>query len=380
MIMPKQEFDELLSETGVPCISIIVPTHRLSPDRIQDPETLSKEVERVKELLNLQYPQSDHTNDMVEKMDELISKIDFVHSKDGIGIFVSPRISKLVPFSFPVRKKIKAGDAFDSRDLIYNRNTIIDYCVLSISKKNIQLFKAKGEDIQEINNGDFPLHYEETYEYSKPSRATSFEGSGVLKGFERDKSVLEDIRLKDFLRTADHLLEKYLNTNTPLVVAGGTKEIADYLEITQFEKRIIAEVKGNYNFNGDKQLAGLAWKEVQNHFKDQNEILVSNLQELVGKGMIAIGIEKVWKAAREGKGLQLIVEKDFECNAFLLDDQYELKLKKPTASKKYITINDSVERVIKTVREKGGKIVFVDNGELKNFKGIALQLRYSSLS
>ena len=46
--------------------------------------------------------------------------------------------------------------------------------------------------------------------------------------------------------------------------------------------------------------------------------------------------------------------------------------------KKYLDVNNAVELIINIVREKKGKIVFVDNGELKDFNGIALKLRYSN--
>lgn len=374
--MSKQQLEGLLSESGEPCVSIIVPTHRTSPDRTIDAEVLKRAVKEAKEVIKIKYPEADNSKKVIKNIDELVSKIDYVHSKEGIGIYVSPRIAKLIKFPFSVNYKIKVDTAFDSRDLLYNINTAIDYCVLSISKKHIRLFMASGEEFHEINNDDFPLDYEDIHEYSKPSRGTSF-GNSALKEFELDKSVLQEIRLKEFLRTTDDVLKRYINTDIPLLVSGSKKEISDYLEVTQYKKRIIGKITGNYNFDGDMQLKTLASKEVQNYLKIQHKILLSNLRELIGKKMVTIGIEEVWKAAKEGMGLQLIVEKDFESHVFVkCDNEYEIRLNKTSGDKRYTFVSDAVERVIKIVRERDGKIEFVDNGEMKDFDGIALRLRY----
>lgn len=375
--MSKEEIEELLAEPGIPCVSIIIPTHRIAPDGINDPRQVNTGIKYAKELLMQKYSGKNWDIDrMIKSIDQISKEIDYTHSKEGIGIFVSTRIARLVKFPFEVTEKIKVEDAFDSRDLLYYISTIIDYCVLSISRKHIHLFTAKGAELQEIKNEDFPIDYTEEYEYSKPSRGISF-GNNAFKDFERDKSVMQEVRLIDFLRKADHLLRKYVNDHIPLVISGGKKEIADYVRTTIHTKRIIGKVAGNYNSNGHFQLANLSWKHVQNYLKNQTQNLLLNLHELIGKEMVVIGIEEVWKAAKEGKGLELIVEKDFESPAFISTDGFDLKKHKPTGRKPYLYAGDTVEKTIKTVREKKGKVVFVGNGEMKDLDAIALKLRYN---
>lgn len=374
--MENKEIEDLLSKSDAPSVSIIIPVHRISPERITDEGIVNKAVNRAKELLKKEYEKVDNKQ-LIKSIDELVHDIDYLHSKDGIGIFASAGITKVIKFPFPVVEKIKVGDTFDTRDLLYYADTVSDYYVFSISKKHLHLYMGKGEDLREIKNDDFPINYEESYEYSKPSRGTSF--GNTLKDFEKDKSVVQEMRLIDFLRTADPLIGKYVNDKIPLVISGGSKEVADYLQITQHTKKIIGKVIGNYNFNGDMKLASLSWEEVQNYFKNRNKTIISDLHEL-GKDMLASGVEKVWKTAQEGKGLELIVEKDFESPGFITNDGYGLKLEKPVDTEKYLHVDNTVERIINIVREKKGKVIFVDNGEMKDFGGIALKLRYSNIS
>lgn len=69
--------------------------------------------------------------------------------------------------------------------------------VLAVSRKQISLYLYRYDSIEEIKDDHFPFVYTEEYEYAKPSRGTSFGGS--LKGFEKDKSVMQKNRFEHFL-------------------------------------------------------------------------------------------------------------------------------------------------------------------------------------
>lgn len=123
------------------------------------------------------------------------------------------------------------------------------------------------------------------------------------------------------------------------------------------------------------QLAGLSWKKVQDFLIQKEKESIQGLYELIGKKRVAIGLEEVWNSAKKGNGLELFVEKDLEFHAFLINESNNLKLTKPKAGD-YIFVNDSVEQIIRMVREKGGKITFTRNEAMSDFAGIALKLRY----
>lgn len=228
--------DKLLDESGLPCISILMPMHRLSPDRRVDNESLNKVVKQAKEMLKNKYTPDDFDLETILKhIDEVSETVDYVHSKDVIGIFVSQHTAQAIQFPFTVTKKIKVGTAFDTRDILYFKEHFINYLVLTISKKYIHLYKGNGEVLQEIADGNFPITYTETYEYARSSQSNSF-ANNTQKNFERDKTVMQEIRLVEFLRTADSALEKYID-HLPLIVSGGKKELADYLSVTLYKKK-----------------------------------------------------------------------------------------------------------------------------------------------
>jgi hypothetical protein len=164
------------------------------------------------------------------------------------------------------------------------------------------------------------------------------------------------------------------------MIAGGKKEIADFLHVTNHQKNIIGKVSGNYNYGESNQLADETWLQVKNHQKNQTTELLAGLNELIGKNMLAIGIQEAWDATEEGNGRILIVEKDYETHAYISKNGTDLKLNKPLAIDSYHFVSDAVERLIQFVRENNGDVIFTENDELQDFSGLVLKLRYSGKS
>ncbi|HET9433402.1 MAG TPA: hypothetical protein VFO37_06570, partial [Chitinophagaceae bacterium] len=86
------EIKDMVKEKGSTCVSIIVPTHRLGQDRQVD----VKEVQRA--ILVAKESVSNEEEKILSGIDDLFAQIDLTRDKDGIGIFVSPHIKKLVKF------------------------------------------------------------------------------------------------------------------------------------------------------------------------------------------------------------------------------------------------------------------------------------------
>ena len=123
-----------------------------------------------------------------------------------------------------------------------------EYLILSLNRTKISLFKVVDSHATEIVDETFPMIYREEYEYSKSARGTSYGFS--LKGFEKDKSVLTEIRFITFLRSADERLKLYLKNGIPLILAGVKKELADFETITHHKDHLAGEVAGSYsNYN-----------------------------------------------------------------------------------------------------------------------------------
>ena len=359
---------EMLNERGKTCVSIIVHTHRLGQDRQGDRLEIHRAVMAANQAV-LNEP-----GNFLSDIDSLFQQIDFNRNGEGIGIFVSPGVKKLVSFPFPVTKKIVVNNFFHLHDLIYTENYGATYYLLDISKKEIHLFKGSMDHLEEIRDENFPKEIVDNYEYNKPSHSNSGSGYAHVKEVEKDKSIMSQVRLKKVFRQTDKSLSKYIVTkDTPLLLCGPTKDISIYRSATKHPENIVGSISDNYKGTSIHDLEVLAWLKIRSFIDEQKLKLVNEFKEKRGEGLGVRGIEKIWTAAKEGRGLILLVEKDYEKAAFVTKDN-RLVLQDPEETG--ARYGDVVDELINTVLEKNGKVIVVEKDILEDYDGIALITRY----
>lgn len=369
----REELAIMQKEKGKICVSIIVPTHRQSPDRRVDKLEVERAIDNAKKFLEFRYAAS-KIKPLIQSLDELYKGIDFTHNMDGLGLYVSANTSLVVQFPFMVEEKVMVGDNFELRDLQYKVNYGKPYFILQLTENFVRLFRGEWDELEEMSDGNFPKEYKEEYTYSRPVPSTTYAGDSHVKTVEKDKSLLLEIRFKNFFREIDELLNKYLIENIPIVLLGVKKELAWFENITTHKKQVIKKIPGNYNLSNKKQLADIVWPAVRLHMNNERELLLKEFIEKIGEHHAISGVQEIWKAAYEGKAFKLLVEKDFRKPGFVTKDTYRLYLRPP--KKVHNIIADAVDDIIEMVLEKNGQVYFTDNGMLKDYQRIALITRY----
>jgi hypothetical protein len=366
------QLQSLQKSKGSVCVSIILPTHRLSPERRVDNLKLKNSITAAKQLLQYKYTVS-NIQTLMEAIDEIYDTIDFSHNSDGLGIYISSDIKLAVQFPFPVEEKVMVGDSFEIRDLLYKDNYSVPYLVILLSKNHIRLFKGLLDELEETIDESFPLSYEEEYEYNPPSRGTPFTGHTTVRNFEKEKSSLQEIRFQQFYHTADKLLNQYVTT-LPIILLGVEKDIAWFQKVSTHAKNLVLTIDGNYDYLNQKQLTDITWPVMFEHLQHQRALLIKELDEKLGSHLVVSGIQNVWQATKEGKALKLLVEKDFRKSGFITDDGYQFH-ERPTG-KPYKIVTDAVDDIMEMVLEMGGQVYLMDNNLLKDYQHIALFTRY----
>ncbi len=372
-ILSSSDLQAMRKEKGNICVSIVVPTHRLSPERRTDKILLERAIDRTTKLLYSKYPEVE-IKPLQQALEEMFRSIDFSRNADGIGFFLSPHIRHLVQFPYAVEEKVIVGDSFEMRDLLYHVQFAKAYFALQINEKGARLFEGTWNKLQEIKDKHFPQPFEEEYAYQAPSRSTSYSGQAHVKGFEKDKSVLEEVHYKNFLRNVDKMLANYLAGDVLLFLSGVNKKIARFLDISSHTKRIAGKITGNYNHRNQSELADAIHTLLHSYHQREQLQLINEFREKTGERRGIGGIQDIWRAAKEGKALLLLLEKDYRCPGFLTDDEYQLYLQPPV--KPHRTIADAADDLMEMVLEKNGRVFFTDNGLLKEFNRVALITRY----
>lgn len=368
----KKLISQLEQEKDQLCVSVIVPTSKLSKGRTQNPERIRKAVNKTKTIIKGMSKSKALAAELSEKLDSLHSSFDNLHARYGVGFFVSSNISLKIDFPFEVQERLIVGNSFEVRDLYYYQQFATEYFILLLTIRKAQLFRACMDEYEEINDENFPAIYEDEYEYATPARASSMRNA--LQTFERDKNQIKEIRQQAFFKNIDASLGNYLTQKTPVILAGVGEQIAMFKKESKHAGRIEGEVIGN--FTRDYHLmATQAWKKIRSHQINHDQTQqIHDLTEGIGRKRVVSGVREVWKAIQEGRGLALYVEKDFEKKGYLSKSADQLFLKPPKM--KYDIIEDIVDDALEIAKKKKTAVFFVENDKLEKLDRIALALRY----
>jgi Raf kinase inhibitor-like YbhB/YbcL family protein len=345
-----------------PCVTII--TTR---------QTVEKAIRAAAGILHEMYPAE--TEKLLAALYELAAILEAEQhpALQGAGLYVSPALKKILKFPFPVKEKMVIGDMFCIRELYQLDQYMEDYRVLHINGKSVQYYKGCLNKLEEIRNISFPRRFQNEYEYSRPSRSSSYAGNAGEKSFEKDKSVIQAERLQQFYREADKALTDDLG-ELPLVIAGPKKNIALLESVSRHCKNIIGHVNGNYSHVILKELTERVWPLVRSWIDKKAHGAIPEFIVKTGSQLAVEGAKDVWEAASQGRGYKLLVEKDYTLPGFVDNRTGRLYLKPPRAPHHIVT--DVTGEIMRTVRQKKGVVVFVDNNALDIHQHIALITRY----
>jgi Bacterial archaeo-eukaryotic release factor family 3 len=199
------EFTRLYDETGKICVSIIIPTHKLSPERQADKVSISRAIEKAGKMLKEKFGVY-NLEPVIQSMNDLYNEIDFDHNEEGLGLFVSETNRLMVKFPFPVVEKVIIGNHFEIRDLLIAEKYNTPYLVLHFNEQGAKLYHGQMAHLKEVKDDYFPAKYVDDYEYNLPGKASFHYGSSVVEQFDKDKSVQEAIHFKNFLQKTDKKL------------------------------------------------------------------------------------------------------------------------------------------------------------------------------
>jgi hypothetical protein len=355
----RQDLKQLQSLTATPALSILLPTHRTSPDNKRDPISVKNLVNEAKERLSEEFSQRELAP-LLQNLDTLVSEIDYPHTLDGLALFVSHDFAKLYYLPFSVPGRVIIDRTFATRDLVYGMHRSLRYWVLLLSQASTRLLAGTGETLEEIQDKNF---------------AVQMTGPGGTESlpYHSDSSYLDD-RHRRFFGQVDSLLSYYDdNELLPLVVGGVDRQVSFFQEVTQYKQSIVGILSGNFDRATLPELAPEVWSAVQPHREAQRANALGELEDAVSAQKVVSTIGEVWRLANEGRGKLLLVEKNYHEPAIVTEDHHLQLVDEPGGTE---VMDDAVDEIIEVVFAKGGKVVLVDDGALSLHQKIALILRY----
>lgn len=363
----------LQSYTEYPSVSIVMPTHRVVPDKLQDHIRLKKIVSQVREQLLKECPQQE-IELVVQRLEKLVAGYDFSSSLDGVAVFVSKSYGTIIPLPFTVQEYMSIGKGFLVKDLLHSLNRSLHYYVLVLSTKLSRLFEAHNDVLREIVT---PLHDSQgaplqgfPLDYVGPSTGNHDAiGQGDL-----DAKYL-DRRRQEYFRLIDNELGKIISEqHLPVIVCGNNEYVSAFAKCTKHARSIIAFEKTDCSSLPVGQIAHVVWPCVMEYQRHQQENFIKKFIEAEGASLQAYGIHRLWELSVEGRIDTLLIE-DGLIIAGKEDSENPLHVFVHDTMKvagSIDLVNELIERVIATQ----GKVVFVPSDALKSFERLGAILRY----
>ncbi len=228
----------------------------------------------------------------------------------------------------------------------------VHYYVLSIGEQTSRLYEGFRDRLIDIQNGDFP-----------------FEVS--VDAVDPVKPVSKEIQFREFLRKTDRLFAHYFEQDPlRLVVVGEGKNLTIFESVTAHQKYFIGKVEGDYTSTSPRDLGKIVWPVVREIMAGSSEKAISYLETgIIGRKVIS-GLESVGHSADIGVKGTLFVEEDYHVkggidkrdNSIVISDEVDIRE----------VIDDAVDVLVEKVLQKGGNVVFLENGSLIKYQRIAL--------
>lgn len=354
--MIKQKIKALKDLKGVPCVSILLPTHRTMPDADRDPMVLKNLIREAERRLQNEFSKS-VANDLVGKLNQLAAEHNFRNGLDGLALYVSADTAQIVRLPIPVEARVVIDGTFATRELYRAMHGQQAYFILHLTNESARLFDAYGNRISaEVRNELFPF----------------LNDVPVPTGHSPSDSARSDNRIREFLNRMDKRLQSFLTEQAARLVVVATDRVQSFLREVTDNKNVFIGFTTPPAEDAQPALAKKAWSVVELWIKEQRERAVEELQDAVNDNRFASDLNDIWRAVNEGRGDMLVVEKGYYQPASFQDGLISLEDTEQAAAQ----IDDIVDEIIELCLEKGGSVVFVDNEELPTFDRIGLITRY----
>lgn len=360
--MNRHDLLTLQAHRGSPAVSLLMPTHRTSPDAKRDPIVLKNlllEAEgRLTERLGARAAAP-----LVKALNEQAAAVELRHARQGLGIFVADGFATTILLDAPVEARLVIDDSFATRDLARDMTRAGRYWLLALAESPTRLYLGIHDTLEEVRTGGFPIMHT---------------GPGATESLPElsDKAPYEEARLHHFLERVEAAFAPFARSEPlPLALVGVERAIAHYRAVAP-ERSVIAQVTGSHDATPVHTLGPLVWRAVEPALATEREQALDALDAAVGAQRVASGLTDVWRHATSGRGDTLLLEEGYRQAARRdADDDRITLLDDPDAGDPDALV-DAVDDAIERVLAHRGRVVFVPDGALKAHERVALTLRY----
>ncbi len=361
--MNRHDISLLQAIQGYPALSILLPTHRTSPDNRQDPIRVKNLTAEAVDRLLQEFSKRE-AQPLLDNLDAIVRDIDYRYALDGLAIYVNKDFARKFYLPFSIAERVILDETFATRDLVMAMNRSPRYWVLALSEKSTRLFEGAHDTLVEITGHGFPMVH------TGPGGESALPG-----GFGVNKSAYRDEYTRKFFREVDAAFGEVAKSDPlPLLLVGVDRHLAFFNEMTRHGSLLAGSMQGNYDATSAHDLGKLLWPLVLEAKETRRQELLQELDAAVGAQRSSSTLGEAWLQAQMGRVATLLVEESYHQPARLSESGMLLTLVDEVGG--LDVVDDAVDDLVEVVLQKGGQAFFFDDGALAQHGRVAVILRY----
>lgn len=312
-VLSREEVQSLVQTANPPCVSIFLPTYRAGSETQQNPIRLKNLLRTAEERLadwGLRAPEAE---ELLAPARRLVDDGSFwQYQSDGLALFRSPDLFRTYRLPVTFSELSVVEDRFHVKPLFPLLSGDGRFYIVALSLKNIRLIAATRHSAEEVELPDVPRSLTEalgelTRQSSPVQTATNTNArmrtmarSPIFHGHGTAEDDLK-AEILQFFNLADKALQKYLDRNCPVVLAGVEYLLPRYKETTEHPHVLDEGLTGNADDLSPEQLRDLAWEIVEPHFQEDRRRAAERYGDLSGTGRASSRAEEILPAAHDGR-------------------------------------------------------------------------------
>jgi hypothetical protein len=342
------------------CISILLNTHRVKPEKLQDRIGLKNLIQQANARL-LTFETKERAEFLTEKLRKLEASINHLENQESLLLFVNEEIATYTRLPISVGNRVVIDTTFATRDLIRALHYETNYLILVLTEKKARLLEALSEKLVQEIGKPFPI-----------------ENSDLFPTMVREKknASIQTHYLAEFYNRIDKEVNaiRYLH-NLPVFICTESSNFHEYLKIADQKHTIFpVYMKGNHEKETSQHIVTESWKILHKHCIEKENKRLEELELALTNGNYLCDINEIWEAIPEGRIQTLFLEENlFQSaqitkNALILVGEEDRNLQN--------VVDDIYDELIEANLNHGGDVVFLPDGSLKKFNGFAAITRY----
>jgi hypothetical protein len=351
---------ELKDITAASCVTLILNTHRTSPDSNQDTILLKNLCKEAEERLLADESKRD-AKKIIDRLHALAASIDHHHNLESLVLFVNEDIATYTRLPMAVTNRVVLDTNFATRDLVRAQHQEANYYILVLSQQKARLIEAFNDKVVKEYSRSFPIENTQFYSTSKGEQANAPREANLLAAFFN--SIDKELNSS----RAEHAL--------PVLICTEQSNYAAYLKIAD-QPQSIFDIFLNKNRLDEKahHIVTDAWELIKEITMEKNNARKAELATAVSTGSFLSDVNDIWQAIHEGRVQTLFIEEGLFQAGVITDNTISFSSDDERSTKD--VTDDIYDELIEAAMSHGGDAVFLPAGNLTAFQGFGAITRF----